>query len=119
MKGWTGAALRVLAVMVLSACGGGTPGDGGSARAELSGADAPASATLQRVTLTVPTMSCPLCARPIEKRLEEAGLQGIAIDLEKKLVTARFDPERTTVEEIRGLVEGQGYPVAEARVGDR
>ena len=119
MKVWTGPALRVLVFVALSACGGGAPEDGEEAGAELSRAGATASTSLQRVTMTVPTMSCPLCAKPIEKRLEEAGLHGIEIDLENKLVTARFDPGRTTVEEIRGLVEGQGYPVAEARVTDR
>lgn len=105
-------------VMALMACGGAEADrlDGDApAESEVMAASASAS-DLKTIVMTVPGMSCPLCVRSIERRLEEAGLQGIRIDLDTKLVRARFDPARTTVSEVEALVEGQGFTVAESRI---
>lgn len=105
----------VLATFVLAACGGEAEGPDDSAGADRAAAVAPDS-ILQTAVMTVPSMSCPLCVRSIRVRLEEEGLQDIRIDLETKLVRARFDPGRITAAEVEALVEGQGFPVEESRV---
>lgn len=108
----------ILLVVALAACGGAASGEtGGGEVGQEAGAAAP-SAHLEKVTFTVPSMSCPLCSRPIEARLEEAGLRDVDIDLDAKLVAVRFDPERMSVDDIRSLVEGQGFPVTETKVGE-
>ncbi|NIR46657.1 MAG: hypothetical protein GWN99_19815 [Gemmatimonadetes bacterium] len=108
----------VLLVVALAACDG---RDGDSAEAAAAGIDTVGTSAeaLRTVKLIVPSMSCPLCSRSIRGRLEEAGLQDISIDLDTKIVTARFDPDRLDLDEIIALVEGQGFPVAEAEVVDR
>lgn len=105
----------VLAAGMLMGCGGtGSDEPRGNAAGEPP-ADPVAAAHSETIVLTVPSMSCPLCARSIEARLREAELRDIAIDLEKKLVTVVLDPSRTTVADVKALVEGQGFPVTGSR----
>ena len=109
----------MLATFALAACGGGEAEvPDASAGADQAGAVA-SDVDLRTVVMTVPSMSCPLCVRSIRARLEEEGLQDIRIDLETKLVRARFDPERIAAEEVEALVEEQGFPVEERRVLER
>jgi copper chaperone CopZ len=127
--GGTARAWLVMALLFASiaACGGsaadGTADSAGTSGGEVgvsesrpAAPDSGDAAALQRVTLTVPGMSCPLCTRSIEARLAEAGLRDVVADLETKRVRARFDPRRITLSEIRSLVEGQGYEVTGASV---
>ena len=104
-----------IVLFALAACGAEEP-----ERADRGGGGpgaAPAAA-VSTVELVVPGMTCPLCSRAIEARLQEAGLREIAIDLETKVVSARFDPRRVTPEEVKALVEEQGFDVLELRVED-
>lgn len=75
------------------------------------------STVFRAVIMRVPGMTCPLCVESIRSRLQEAGLPAIEIDLETKLVEARFDPRRTTPEQIRAMVEEQGFPVEALTLG--
>jgi len=101
-------------MLLVIACGGGEPGNPDPATAgDQPEVEAP---DLPTVVMTVPSMSCPLCVRSIRVRLEEEGLQDVAIDLHTKLVRARFDPGRITPAEVEALVEEQGFPVEERRV---
>lgn len=112
------ALVTTLVVMALIACGGAEADrldEDAPAESEAMAASASAS-DLETMVMTVPGMSCPLCVRSIEHRLEQAGLQDIRIDLDTKLVRARFDPARTTISEVEALVEGQGFTVAESRI---
>ncbi len=107
----------ILATLLLPACGGGATDDPDpSATAARGSAAAAGDADLRTIVMTVPSMSCPLCARSIRVRLEEAEIQDIRIDLEAKLVRARFDPGRITAAAVEALVEGQGFPVEERRL---
>lgn len=101
----------------LFACGGddGHRSDGGNTAGESAASGVPSASDLKTIVMTVPSMSCPLCVRSIRARLEEAGLKDIRIDLDTKLVRARFDPARITPSEVEALVAGQGFPV-EARI---
>ncbi|MBW3553985.1 MAG: heavy-metal-associated domain-containing protein [Gemmatimonadetes bacterium] len=105
----------ILVAGMLMGCGGtGSDEPRGNAAGEAL-ADSASAARSETFVLTVPSMSCPLCARSIDVRLREAGLRDIRIDLERKLVTVVLDPSRTTVAEVKALVEGQGFPVTGSR----
>lgn len=107
----------ILAALLLTACGGGETNDADpSAAAAPPSAEAAGDGDLRTIVMIVPSMSCPLCARSIRVRLEEAGVQAIRIDVEAKLVRARFDTARITAAEVEALVEGQGFPVEESRL---
>ena len=107
----------ILATPLLTACAGGEANDPDPpAAADQVGAEVAADPDLRTMVMTVPSMSCPLCVRSIRVRLEEAGLENIRIDLQTKLVQARFDPGRMTAADVEALVEGQGFPVEESRV---
>lgn len=111
--------LALFCVAALAACGG-SPGEEASGRqAGEAGADQVAPAGYETVVMTVPSMSCPLCSRSIEARLVEEGLRDVRIDLETKIVSAAFDPARTTEDEVKALVEGQGFPVTESRTVEK
>lgn len=105
----------LLAAGMLMGCGGTGSGEPRGNGAGEAAADPASAARSETVVLTVPSMSCALCARSIEVRLEEAGLRDIDIDLERKLVTVVLDPSRTTVAEVKALVEGQGFTVTGSR----
>lgn len=105
----------ILAAGMLMGCGGTGSDEPRRDGAGEPAADAASAARSETVVLTVPSMSCPLCARSIEVRLREAGVRDIDIDVERKLVTVVLDPSRTTVTEVKALVEGQGFPVTGSR----
>jgi Cu+-exporting ATPase len=73
-------------------------------------------ADLEQITLTVPNMACRLCARSIEHALTNAGLTSVAVDLEEKLVVARYDPELITPEAVKKIVTDLGYTVSDLTV---
>lgn len=98
----------------LAACVDRTATEG--TEADSSVAAAPAG-HVEKVTLTVPNMACPLCANSIEQTLRRAGLSAIEIDLETKTVVARFEPERMTPDQVKKLVTGLGYEVSDLKVG--
>ena len=105
----------ILAAGMLIGCGGTASDEPRGNGAGEPAAEAASTAGSETFVLTVPSMSCPLCARSIEVRLREAGLRNIRIDVERKLVTVVLDPARTTVAEVKALVEAQGFPVTGSR----
>lgn len=110
--------IGALLVTALAGCGN-ENGDSPKATGAEADQSALAADDLRTLEMRVPSMSCPLCSRSIEGRLKEAGLRDIAIDLETKTVTARFDPAALDVDQIVALVEGQGFAVEKAEVMDR
>ena len=69
------------------------------------------------IALHVPDMVCRLCARPIERNLEDLGVRDVKADLNTKWVTGRYDPARLSPEAIRSAVERLKFRVAEVRAG--
>lgn len=105
------------ATLLLTACGGGEAEDADPpAGADQPAAEVGADPDLRTIVMTVPSMFCHLCVRSIRGRLEDEGLEDIRIDLDTKIVRARFDPGRITAAEVEELVEDQGFPVAERRL---
>lgn len=105
----------LLSIALLAGCGGGEADVSARAAGAGEAAAATSDADLRTIAMTVPTMACPICVRSIRVRLRKAELRDIQIDLDTKLVRARFDPARITAVEVEALVEGQGFPVEERR----
>jgi copper chaperone CopZ len=107
--------IPVLALALLTACSEAPASDAQAPGPAAFGDELPA-ATLRPISLHVPDMSCALCARPIEKKLETLGVREVEANLETRWVTGRFDPERLTAEAIRTGVEDLLFRVAEVRI---
>lgn len=108
----------ILAAATVVACGAPEADEAAGDRAGEAAFHSASTAGSETIVLTVPSMSCPLCARAIEGRLREAGARDVRIDLETKRVTATFDPSGITAAEVKALVEEQGFPVTEYRLVD-
>ena len=72
---------------------------------------APAWATTQTVTLSVPGMTCAACPITIKKALNKVeGVEKIEVNLEKKEALITFDDAKTTVEALLEATKNAGYP---------
>ena len=66
----------------------------------------------QLIKLKVEGMSCSHCENSIKKAVGALdGVDSVATDLKRKLVTVEFDPGKTDVGEIKNAIEEQGYDV--------
>ncbi len=64
-------------------------------------------------TFGVPTAFCPHCRHSIERAV--SNLTGVAegsVDLQRQVVTVRYDPAALDEGAIRQRIEGAGFPVA-------
>lgn len=72
---------------------------------------APAWATTQTVTLSVPGMTCAACPITIKKALNKVeGVEKIEVNIEKKEALITFDDAKTTVEALLEATKNAGYP---------
>lgn len=63
-------------------------------------------------TLNVEGMSCSHCENSVKKAVGELnGVKSVDVDLKGKKVTIEFEPEKVSVETIKGTIEDQGYDV--------
>lgn len=63
-------------------------------------------------TLTVEGMSCQHCVNSIKNTVGALkGVTGVEVDLNRKLVTVSFNEDSVTVENIKEVIEDQGYEV--------
>jgi mercuric ion binding protein len=79
-------------------------------------AAAPAWAAVQTVTLSVPTMDCPVCPITVKKAL--AGVNGVRkaeIDFDKRQAIVSFDDTKTNVRALTQATTDAGYPSTLAR----
>ena len=66
----------------------------------------------EEVTLSVEGMSCQHCADKVEKGLEEVeGVLSAQVDLAKKEVKVRFEPQKVEVDAIKHKIVDVGYQV--------
>lgn len=64
----------------------------------------------QKITLSVPNMTCPSCPKLITMDLEDLkGVTKVESSLENKTVTINFDPELTNPELIITTIGKTGY----------
>jgi mercuric ion binding protein len=70
-----------------------------------------APAADRAVTLSVPTMNCPLCPITVRKALSRVeGVSRAEVSYQKKETTVTFDDARTSVDALRRATAEAGYP---------
>ncbi|KOR89178.1 copper ion binding protein [Paenibacillus solani] len=65
---------------------------------------------MKNITLIVQGMSCQHCVNSIEGGLKEIGVTG-KVDLQNDSVVVTFDENQVTIEQIKEIIEEQGYDV--------
>ena len=76
----------------------------------------PAWAAPQTVTLSLPTMDCPVCPITVKKALGRvAGVSDTKVNFDKREATVVFDNTRTDVEALSRATQDAGYPSTLAR----
>lgn len=72
---------------------------------------APGWAVVQTVTLSVPSMNCPVCPITVKKALTQvSGVQKADVDLEKRQAKVTFDDVKTNVDVLTKATTNAGYP---------
>lgn len=68
---------------------------------------------METLSVTAADISCEHCQRTIERELaSEPGVLTVSVDVPTKVVTATYDPTRTTRNAIVARLDEEGYPVA-------
>ena len=63
------------------------------------------------VTLSVPTMDCPVCPITVKKALTKVpGVAQANVNFDKREATVTFDDARTTAEVLTKATKDAGYP---------
>ena len=79
--------------------------------AALSVLAAPLWAAPKTVTLSVPTMDCPVCPITVKKALSKVpGVSQADVNFEKRQATVTFDDANTNVEALTRATNAAGYP---------
>ena len=72
---------------------------------------APAWAAVRTVTLSVPTMDCPVCPITVKKALTKVdGVSKAEVDFDKRLARVTFDDSKTNVDALTKATTNAGYP---------
>lgn len=75
------------------------------------------SAKTAEATLPITGMTCAACALRIEKGLKKLdGVETANVNLALEKSSVVYDPEKTSIEDIRGKIEALGYGVAADKV---
>lgn len=70
-----------------------------------------ATAATRTVTLSVPTMDCPICPITVKKALTKvAGVAQASVSFDKREAIVTFDDARTTAEALTRATRDAGYP---------
>jgi len=79
---------------------------------------APAWASSRTVTLSVPTMDCPVCPITVKKALNKVpGVLDAKVDFPKREATVTFDDAKASVDALAKATGDAGYPSTLARNG--
>ena len=72
---------------------------------------APTWAAVQTVTLSVPTMDCPVCPITVKMALTRVdGVSNAEVNFDKRLATVTFDDARTSIQNLTEATKNAGYP---------
>ncbi|WP_214629003.1 copper ion binding protein [Paenibacillus agaridevorans] len=66
---------------------------------------------MKNITLNVQGMSCQHCVNSIEGALKEIGASG-KVNLKGESVDVSFDEQKVSLDQIKEVIEEQGYDVA-------
>ena len=68
---------------------------------------------MKTVVLNVPDISCEHCERTITEALTPmAGVRSVNVDIPTKQVRVEYDEGAADVEQLKGVLEEEDYPVA-------
>lgn len=68
---------------------------------------------MEQVTLNVQGMSCAHCVNAIEGNVGKLnGVDTVKVNLDEAKVAVAFDPNTVALDEIKDVIEEQGYDVA-------
>ena len=68
----------------------------------------------RKVMLSISNTRCSYCSRVIEHKLEKMpGIADISVSYLMDRVLVKYDPNKTTIGEIRGLIKKLGYDTIE------
>ena len=71
----------------------------------------PIWAAPKSVTLSVPSMNCPVCPITVKKALTNVpGVSQAEVSFEKRQTTVTFDDTKTSVEALTRATKDAGYP---------
>ena len=71
----------------------------------------PAWSASRTVTLSLPTMDCPVCPITVKKALTKVpGVVQTDVNFDKREATVTFDDARTTPEALTRATKDAGYP---------
>jgi len=71
----------------------------------------PVWAASKTVTLSVPTMDCPVCPITVKKALSKvAGVSQTVVNFDKRQAVVTFDDTRTSIDALTHATEDAGYP---------
>ena len=74
------------------------------------------SAPLTETVVLATSAQCDMCKAKIEGKLGEAkGVRMVALDIRSKKVTVKYNPEKTTVDDIKRAITALGYDADEAK----
>ena len=77
----------------------------------LSMSSIPVWAATDTVTLSVPTMDCPVCPITVKKALTKMpGVSQVEVSFDKRLATVTFDDSKTTIDALVKATTNAGYP---------
>lgn len=63
------------------------------------------------ITLSVPTMDCPVCPITVKKALTRVpGVSQASVNFDRRQATVTFDDARTTIEALTLSTREAGYP---------
>lgn len=63
------------------------------------------------ITLSVPSMDCPVCPITVRKALTRvAGVSQVEVNFDKRVAIVTFDDARTSVEALTQATRNAGYP---------
>lgn len=72
---------------------------------------APAWASPRTVTLSVPTMDCPVCPITVKKALGQVdGVTKAEVNFDKRQATVTFDDAKASVAALTRATKDAGYP---------
>jgi mercuric ion binding protein len=71
----------------------------------------PAFAAPKTITLSVPTMDCPVCPITVKKALTGVpGVSAAEVNFDKRQAKVTFDDAKTNVETLTQATRNAGYP---------
>ena len=71
---------------------------------------------MTQVTLNVPDISCAHCEKTILEALRgKPGVQAVAVSVPSKIVLLKYDEEQIALDEVKEILDEEGYPVAGAK----